>query len=306
MDELKSNYTIAIVTHSMQQAARVSQRTAYFHLGKLVEVNDTDKVFTNPEHQLTENYITGQYEKRRKGRDMEIGQHISQRYNEELEDIRNKVLQMGGLVESQADKAVKALLEYDQDLAKEVANSDHAVNQMEVDIDEECTRVIARRQPTASDLRLFITDLERIGDEAEKIARYSKKLAKKPNVAGMHSELSHLSQLVMSILHDSLDAFARLDADEAVRILSRDATVNKEVDNLSRLLITFMMEDPRHIKNALRVSWCARSLERIGDHAQNICEYVIYLVKGKDVRHTSLEHIRSKYFPHDLEESEEE
>lgn len=243
---------------------------------------------------------------------MEIGQHISQRYNEELEDIRNKVLQMGGLVESQADKAVKALLEYDQDLAKEVANSDHAVNQMEVDIDEECTRVIARRQPTASDLRLVIavvkviTDLERIGDEAEKIARYSKKLAKKPNVAGMHSELSHLSQLVMSILHDSLDAFARLDADEAVRILSRDATVNKEVDNLSRLLITFMMEDPRHIKNALRVSWCARSLERIGDHAQNICEYVIYLVKGKDVRHTSLEHIRSKYFPHDLEESEEE
>jgi len=239
---------------------------------------------------------------------MEIGQHISQRYNEELEDIRNKVLQMGGLVETQAEKAVKSLLEYDQDLAKEVANSDHEVNQMEVNIDEECTRVIARRQPTASDLRLVIavvkviTDLERIGDEAEKIARYSKKLAKKPNVSGMHSELSHMSQLILSMLHDSLDAFARLDADDAVRILGRDAQVNKEVDNLSRLLITFMMEDPRHIKNALRVSWCARSLERIGDHAQNICEYVIYLVKGKDVRHTSLEHIRSKYFPHDLDE----
>ncbi len=241
---------------------------------------------------------------------MEIGQHISQRYNEELEDIRNKVLQMGGLVESQAEKAVKALLEHDKDLAKVVANGDEEVNQMEVNIDEECTRVIARRQPTASDLRLVIavvkviTDLERIGDEAEKIARYSKKLAKKSNVTGMHSELSRMSQLILGILHDSLDAFARLDADEAVTILGRDAQVNKEVDNLSRLLITFMMEDPRHIKNALRVSWCARSLERIGDHAQNICEYVIYLVKGKDVRHTSLEHIRSKYFPHDQDEVE--
>lgn len=238
---------------------------------------------------------------------MEIGQHISQRYNEELEAIRNKVLQMGGLVESQTEKAVKALLEQDQDLAKEVSSSDQKVNQMEVEIDEDCTRVIARRQPTASDLRLVIavvkviTDLERIGDEAEKIARYSKKIAKNPSVVVTHSELAHLSKLVLSILHDSLDAFARLDVDEAVVILGRDAQINKEFDNLSRLLMTYMMEDPRNIKNALRVSWCARSLERIGDHAQNICEYVIYLVKGKDVRHTSLEHIRSKYFPQDRE-----
>ena len=115
-----------------------------------------------------------------------------------------------------------------------------------------------------------------------------------------------MSKLILSILHDSLDAFARLDADEAVKILGRDEHINKELDNLSRLLITFMMEDPRHIKNALRVSWCARSLERIGDHAQNICEYVIYLVMGKDVRHTSLEHIRSKYFPQDPEDENDE
>ncbi|WP_299880791.1 phosphate signaling complex protein PhoU [uncultured Cocleimonas sp.] len=242
---------------------------------------------------------------------MEIGQHISQRYNEELEDIRNQVLKMGGLVESQAEQAVKALLESDFELAKTVANGDEAVNQMEIDIDEECTRVIARRQPTASDLRLVvavvkvITDLERIGDEAEKIARYSKKLAKKQKITTMHSELSHMSQLVLTMLHDSLDAFARLDAEGAVGILGKDQQVNVELDNLSRLLITFMMEDPRNIKNALRVSWCARSLERIADHAQNICEYVIYLVKGKDVRHTSLEHIRSKYFPYDIEDGEE-
>lgn len=238
---------------------------------------------------------------------MELGQHISQRYNKELEDIRSKVLQMGGLVESQTEKAVRSLLERNVELAKEVAESDHLVNEMEVDIDENCTKVIARRQPAASDLRLVIavvkviTDLERIGDESEKIALYSKKLAKKKAITNMHSELSHLSKLILDILHRSLDAFARLDADQAVAILGEDALVNKEFDNLSRLLITYMMEDPRHIKNALRVSWCARSLERIGDHAQNICEYVIYLVKGKDVRHTSLEHIRSKYFPHDLE-----
>jgi len=245
---------------------------------------------------------------------MEIGpnstQHTSKKYNAELEDIRNKVLKMGGLVELQTENAVKALLEHDHSLAKKVVAGDEEVNQMEVDIDDECTRVIALRQPTASDLRLVIavvkviTDLERIGDEAEKIARYSKKLAKKPSEVVLHSELAHMSKLVINILRDSLDAFARLDADAAMDIIAKDAQVNKELDNVSRLLITFMMEEPRNIKNALRVSWCARSLERIGDHAQNICEYVIFLVKGKDVRHTSLEHIRSKYFPDDQDDQD--
>jgi len=239
---------------------------------------------------------------------MELGHHISQRYNEELEDIRSKVLKMGGMVELQAENAVKSLLDHDKDLAKEVAESDSKINQMEMEIDEDCIRVIARRQPTASDLRLVIavskviTDLERIGDEAEKIALYSKKLAKKKTFTGMHADLAHLSELVLSILHDSLDAFARMDAEQAVKILGSDKKVNLEFDNLSRLSITFMMEDPRHIKGTLRVNWCARSLERIAEHAQNICEYVIFLVKGKDVRHTSLEHIRSKYFPHDFDE----
>ncbi len=136
---------------------------------------------------------------------------------------------------------------------------------------------------------------------AEKIALYSKKLAKKNTVVGMHAELAHLSELALTILHDSLDAFARMDAEQAVKILGSDQQVNVEFDNLSRLLITFMMEDTRHIKGALRVNWCGRSLERIAEHAQNICEYVIFLVKGKDIRHTSLEHIRSKYFPHDFD-----
>ena len=241
---------------------------------------------------------------------MDLGQHISKRYNKELEDIRSKVLQMGGLVELQTEKAVKSLLDQDLDLAIEVAKSDHKVNTMEIEIDEECTQVIARRQPTASDLRLVIavvkviTDLERIGDEAEKIARYSKKLAKKKAINNLHTELTHLSKLVIDILHESLDAFARLDDNQAMKIIGEDGKINKEVDNLSRLLITFMMEDPRLIKSAIRVNWCARSLERIGDHAQNICEYVIFLVKGKDVRHSSLEHIRAKYFPQDLDDDE--
>jgi len=239
---------------------------------------------------------------------MELGQHISQRYNHELEDIRSKVLKMGGLVEEQSVNALKSLLEFDKELAKKVAKGDDKINTMEVDIDDDCTHVIARRQPAASDLRLIIavvkviTDLERIGDEAAKIAGYSKKLAKKPTVNGMHSELSHLSELVLGILHDSLDAFARLDADQAISILEGENKVNKELDNLSRLLITHMMEDPRSIKSALRINWCARSIERISAHSQNICEYVIFLVKGKDVRHTNLEHIRSKYFPQDDED----
>ncbi len=240
---------------------------------------------------------------------MELGQHISQRYNEELEEIRSNVLKMGGLVETQTTNAIKALLNRDADLADKVATSDDAVNQMEIAIDEECTRVIAKRQPAASDLRLVIavvkviTDLERIGDEAEKIGRYSKKLAKKKVINDIHSELSHLGELVTQTLQDSLDAFARLDANDAVRILATEKKINKEFNIIGRLLMTHMLEDSRNIKSVLRVTWCARSLERIAEHSQNIAEYVIYLVKGKDVRHTNLSEIRKKYFPDDSDEN---
>ncbi len=234
---------------------------------------------------------------------MEIGQHISRRYNQNLENIRSQVLKMGGLVETQAENAVKALLERDAELADEVATSDHKINAMEVSIDESCVQVIARRQPTAGDLRLVIavvkviTDLERIGDEVEKIGRYSVKLAKQQTITGMHSELSHLCQLVLGMLHDSLDAFARMDTEQAMKIVSMGDKVNQEYNNLSRLLITHMMEDPRNIKNVLKITWCARSLERIGDHSRNIGEYVIYLVKGKDIRHISLDKVLEDHFP---------
>lgn len=233
---------------------------------------------------------------------MELGKLISQRYDQELEDLRAQVLQMGGLVETQAENAVKSLLERDSELASQIEENDQLINKMEIEIDEECTLLIAKRQPTASDLRLvvavikIITDLERIGDEAEDIAKYASKLATKPAITGMHSELSHLCKLVLGMLHEALDAFARMDVEQALKILGMKNTVNKEFNNLFRLLITFMMEDPRNLKSVLKVTWCARSLERIGDHSRNICEYVVYLVKGEDIRHSNIDKLRGLCF----------
>lgn len=231
--------------------------------------------------------------------DNDLGQHISHQYDQELEDVKNKVLQMGGLVENQLTNALKALMEQDSDLAEEVAYSDYKVNDMEVKIDEECAQIIARRQPAASDLRLIltiikaITDLERIGDEAEKIARYAVKTTANNIGSGRtHASLRNLSEHVKVMLREALDAFARMDVEQAMRVATSDKRIDSEFDNLSRLLLTRMMEDPRNIPHCMNVTWCARSLERIGDHSKNLCEYVVYLVKGKDVRHTSLEKVK--------------
>lgn len=230
---------------------------------------------------------------------LHLDQHYSQKFNDELEDIRNRVLQMGGLVEQQVSGGLQALLDGDSELGQEISHSDHEVNSMEVDIDEACTQVLARRQPAASDLRLVvtvikvITDLERIGDEAEKLGRFSVELASSKELPTFRKELRHLGQLVKSMLNESLDAFARMDVDAALRTAARDAEINQEYDSLSRLLVTHMMEDPRQVKNVLNITWCARALERIGDHSVNICEYVVFLVKGKDIRHTSFDDIKN-------------
>jgi phosphate transport system protein len=224
----------------------------------------------------------------------EIGHHISHQFDEDLDSLRSKVLNMGGLVEKQVENALVALTHSDSSLAEDVATSDYKINSMEVAIDEECTQIIARRQPTASDLRLVvtmiktITDLERIGDEAEKIGRHAVKLASVERTPTYFLEIKHLGEQVRKMLHDSLDTFARMDMENALAIAQGDREINDEYDALVRQLITHMMEDPRSIKRALRVMWCARSLERIGDHAKNICEYVIYTVAGKDVRHISM------------------
>lgn len=221
--------------------------------------------------------------------------HISSQFNAELEDVRQRVLAMGGLVEQQLIDATRALMELDVELAAQVFETDDKVDQFELFIDEECSRILARRQPTASDLRLVyaviktITDLERIGDEAHKIARMARDLASQERLYENMMETQHLSRLVSQMVRDSLDAFARMDAEAAFAVVREDVNIDREYEALLRQCITYMMEEPRTIRRVMDVIWCVRSLERIGDHAKNIAEYVIYFVKGKDVRHTSLE-----------------
>ncbi len=229
-----------------------------------------------------------------------LNTHISRQFNAELEEIRNRVLQMGGLVEQQIEQALIALVNGDTALGESVIRDDTKVNKLEVTIDEECSQIIARRQPAAGDLRLVvaviktITDLERIGDEAEKIARMAVRLAAEERPQNAYAELQTLGNHVRLMVHDALDAFARLDIEAALRVAREDLKVDQKYDGLMRQMITFMMEDPRTISRMLNMIWAARALERIGDHARNICEYIIYLVKGKDVRHTSLDQIEKE------------
>jgi phosphate transport system protein len=216
----------------------------------------------------------------------DLSHHISRRFNEDLERVRSKVLGMGGFVEQQLQKAITALVEGDSSLGEAVALDDHQVNNMEVAIDEECSRILATRAPAAGDLRVIvaiiktITDLERIGDEGEKIGYIASRLATMERPADKYREIKHLGRVVSEMVHDALDAFAR-----------QDRLVDEEYEAIQRQSITFMMEDPRTIRRALDVMWVVRALERIGDHAKNISEYVIYMVHGKDIRHTSLDDV---------------
>ncbi len=224
----------------------------------------------------------------------DLNDHISRRFNKDIEDLRSSVLAMGGLVESQLSQAIVAMVRGDSELGLQVARDDYKVNNLEVGIDEECGRILATRSPAAGDLRLIvaiiktITDLERIGDEAEKIGFLASKLAAMDRPADSYRELKTLGTHVSHMLRDAMNAFARLDVEEALEVVREDEHVDEEYDAIQRQCITFMMEDPRTIKRVMNVTWAARSLERIGDHAKNICEYVIYMVKGKDVRHTGI------------------
>ncbi|PCH96792.1 MAG: phosphate transport system regulatory protein PhoU [Gammaproteobacteria bacterium] len=235
---------------------------------------------------------------------LHLDKHISRRFNAELEQVRSLVMDMGALVEQQVNDGLSALLNADLDLAEQVIIRDATVNAMELEIDEYCTQILARRQPAASDLRLIvsiiksITDLERMGDEAVKFGKNAIKLAKgnfaEEEGARPLVELKHLGKHVSKTLHDALMAYEQMDVDMAIEIIKNDNIIDEEFDNISRLLVTKMMENPREIKNALRVTWCARALERIGDHTTNLCEYIIYLVEGKDVRHATIEQIKAK------------
>ena len=226
----------------------------------------------------------------------DTGRHISGQFNTELDSVRNHVMNMGGLVEQQLKDALTAVSEDNQELAQKVLSSDYKINRMEVEIDEECTRIIAKRQPAASDLRLVmaiiktIADLERIADEAEKISKVALEQfgAKQQDLL---LSLDNLGRLVLTTLQNTLDAFTRMDFDAALQVHQTDSRIDREYEALMRQLMTYMMEDPRSIPAIMSVIWSARALERIGDRCQNICEYVIYFVKGKVIRHISEEDV---------------
>ena len=222
---------------------------------------------------------------------MTFENHYMKQFDEELEEIRTRLMEMGGKVEQQLQNAIRAIGEADSQLAEEVIKEEQLVDNMEVDIDEACILIIARRQPAASDLRLVmmvtkaVNDLERIGDEAKKIANHALILADESGSSKGYTEVRHLGQSVMNMLSNALDAFARFDVDAAMRTIEEDKQIDQEYKTALRELATYMMEDPRSISRVINILWVVRSLERIGDHAKNLCEQIVFVVKGKDIRH---------------------
>ncbi len=226
--------------------------------------------------------------------------HLSTQFDSELSAVSTRVMELGGLVESQIRQAILALSQFSVEVANEVSATEARVNAMEVDIDRELSSIIARRQPTARDLRLLIAiskttaNLERVGDEAEKMARMVRSIIASGGPRSLPSgELRVAADMASDLLRKALDAFARLDTAAAVSILKEDNLIDREFDGFVRKLITYMMEDPRMISPSLDLLFLAKAIERIGDHAKNIAEFIIYVVKGADIRHTSMEQIES-------------
>ncbi|MCZ2496653.1 phosphate signaling complex protein PhoU [Xylophilus sp. Kf1] len=226
--------------------------------------------------------------------------HLSTQFDSELNGVSSRVMELGGLVESQIRQAIYALSAYSTEVADQVFETEIRVNSMEIQIDHELSSIIARRQPTARDLRLLIAiskttaNLERVGDEANKIARMAKSIIESGSARTLPtSDLRVAADLASGLLRKALDAFARLDVNAAVTILKEDDLIDKEFDGFVRKLVTYMMEDPRTISASLDLLFLAKAIERIGDHAKNIAEFIIYIVKGTDVRHTSMQAIES-------------
>ena len=232
----------------------------------------------------------------------DLGEHIHHRFDRELESLRNRVVAMGGLVERQVNDALTALSEQNTELAEYVIRTDHRVNAQEVSIDEDCTYILARRQPAAGDLRMVmaiiktISDIERIGDESEKIGRVTVRLeaSRFHNMEDLMQQISAMGQLVLKMLHDALDAFVRMDVDAAVATARNDEHVDTRYVVLLKELMQHMKADPEDVEELQDLIWVVRALERIGDHSKNICEYIVYLVRGKDVRHTTIDEIEQQ------------
>ena len=229
---------------------------------------------------------------------MSHGDHLSKQYDTELEQLRTRVLQMGGLVEAQVRAAVEAYSSGNIETVDALIENDKRVNGFEVSIDNTCSQVIARRQPAASDLRLIlgitkiVTDLERIGDEAEKIARMAKRIYESDRgPLPSFADVRYPANIALDMLRRSLDALARLDPSESAHVIRQDEEIDAEFRSMLRELITYMMEDPRTISTVIDVIWIAKAIERIGDHAKNMAEFVIYIVKGADVRHVTMDEL---------------
>ena len=231
---------------------------------------------------------------------LNIDQHISQQYNAVLDDLKTEFLEMGGVVEQQIIDAVHAITKNDVELAQKVLTVEKEVDVREMALDDLCTQIIARRQPTASDLRLVLSiskatrDLERIGDEAKKIAKMAIAISESGDVPHGFGELRNLGRHVQQVVNDTLTAFARYDVDTALQVAHEDKAIDQEYDTAMRELITYMMEDPRNISRSMNIIWALRALERIGDHAGNIAEHIIFMVKGLDVRHKSVAEMKQE------------
>ncbi|KGK41641.1 transcriptional regulator PhoU [Nitrincola sp. A-D6] len=227
-----------------------------------------------------------------------FSRHTFRQFNHELDSIRTDMLAMGGVVERQIDDAIKAFVENDIQLAEKSRQLDQQTNQMELSIDNQCTKLIAIRQPTASDLRLLVSisrsvsDLERVGDEASRICKMAIEIYNSGDKPEGYHEVRHIGTLVSGMIKDVLTAFARQDLAMAYRVAKHDIRVDTEYRTAMRSLVTYMMEDPRSISGILNVMWVLRSLERIGDHARNLSEHLIYQVSGTDVRHQTLKSIK--------------
>ncbi len=227
-----------------------------------------------------------------------VGGHISRQFDEELDEIRSRVLQMGGLVETQMDKTLDALREDESEHIVDVEKLDQKINKLEMQIDEECTQILAKRQPAAGDLRMIIAtsksvrDLERIGDEAERVAHMVRNAMDNQASKKAFKGLLSLGEQVKELLHKTLNVYARMETRKAVKLMRKDQDIDDEYSRVVMRLIDYMKKDPDNIADALDVMWAARSLERIGDHCINILENVIYLVEGEDVRHSGIKEIK--------------
>ncbi len=229
-----------------------------------------------------------------------VGGHISRQFDEELDEVRSRVLKMGSLVEIQLDKVLDALRDDDSSAIVDVEKLDDEINDLEMQIDEECTQILARRNPAAGDLRLIIAttksvrDLERIGDEAERVANMVRHAIDHDASKKAFKGLLSLTEHVKELLHETLNTYARMKSRAAVKVMRKDQDIDDEYARVVMRLVEFMRKDPENIADGLDVMWAARSLERIGDHCINICENVIYLVEGQDIRHINIDEVKEQ------------